>query len=174
MVKANQPSLLEAVTNALAGTDADFAGTSWTEEGNGHGRREKRGIRTAPAAGIGWPHAAQVMRIRRDTGPTRGPWTHKEIAYGITSLPADLAGPRHLAVCARQHWAIENREHYVRDKTFGEDLQRVRTGNQPNACTAIRNLVIGAFRHAGYANIAHARRYHARDDQRILTLYGYT
>jgi hypothetical protein len=21
------------------------------------------------------------------------PWTHKEIAYGITSLPADLAGP---------------------------------------------------------------------------------
>jgi hypothetical protein len=25
-----------------------------------------------------------------------------------------------------------------------------------------------------YANIAHARRYYARDDQRILALYGYT
>jgi hypothetical protein len=61
----------------------------------------------------------------------------------------------------------------VRDKTFGEDLQRVRTGNQPHAYAAIGNLVIGAFRHAGYASIAHARRYHARDDQRILTLYGY-
>jgi hypothetical protein len=38
-----------------------------------HGRREKRGIRAAPAGGIAWPHATQVLRIRRDTGPTRGP-----------------------------------------------------------------------------------------------------
>ena len=174
IVKANQPTLLEQVTDALKGPDPDFAGTSWAEEGKGHGRREKRSIRTAPADGIDWPHAAQVLRIRRDTGPTTGPWASKEIAYGITSLPADCAGPRHLAIYARQHWGIENREHYVRDKTFGEDLQQVRTGNQPSAYAAIRNLVIGAFRRAGYANIAHARRYHARDDQRILTLYGYT
>jgi hypothetical protein len=76
---------------------------------------------TAPADGITWPHAAQIMRIRRATGPTHGPWTHKEIAYGITSLPPDLAGPRHLAIYARRHWAIENREHHVRDKTFGEE-----------------------------------------------------
>jgi hypothetical protein len=61
----------------------------------------------------------------------------------------------------------------VRDKTFSEDLQQARTGNQPNAYAAIRNLVTGAFRRAGYANIAHARRYYARDDQRILALYGY-
>ena len=51
--------------------------------------------------------------------------------------------------------------------------QKVRTGNQPNAFAAIRNLVTGAFRHAGYANIAQARRWHGRDDQRILVLYGY-
>ena len=174
IIKGNQPCLLAAVAKALAGPDADFAETAWTEEGKGHGRRERRSIRTAPAAGIAWPHAAQVLRIRRDSGPTRGPWTHKEIAYGITSLPEDLAGPRHLAGYARNHWGIENREHYVRDKTFGEDLQRVRTGNQPNAHAAIRNLVTGAFRRAGFANIAHARRYYGRDDQRILSLYGYT
>jgi hypothetical protein len=72
IIKANQPSLPEAVTNALAGTDADFTGTSWTEEGKGHGRREKRSIRTVPAAGTGWPHAAQVMRIHRAcSGPVR-------------------------------------------------------------------------------------------------------
>src|SRR5690348_14568024 len=105
------------------------------------------------AGGISWPHAAQIMRIRRDTGPTHGPWTHKEIAYGITSLPPDLAGARHLGIYARRHWAIENREHYVRDKTFSEDQQQARTGNQPNAYAAICNLVTGAFRRAGYANI---------------------
>lgn len=61
----------------------------------------------------------------------------------------------------------------MRDKTFSEDLQQVRTGNQPNAYAAIRDLVTGTFRRAGYANIAHAHRWHARDDRRILTLYGY-
>ena len=173
IAKGNQPGLLAAVASALAGPDKDFADVTWTETGTGHGRRERRSVRTAPAAGIAWPHAAQVFRIRRDAGPTHGPWTRKEIAFGITSLPADLAGPRHLGIYARNHWAIENREHYARDKTFGEDLQQVRTGNQPNAYAAIRNLVTGAFRRAGFANIAHARRYYGRDDQRILTLYGY-
>ena len=149
IIKGNQPSLLQAATKALAGPDVGFSGASWAEEGEGHGRRERRAIRTAPADGIDWPHAAQVLRIRRDCGPTRGPWTHKEIAYGITSLPVELAGPRYLAIYARNHWAIENREHYVRDKTFGEDLQQVRTGSQPNAYAAIRNLVTGAFRRNG-------------------------
>ena len=68
----------------------------------------------------------------------------------------------------------ENREHYVRDVTFREDAQKARTGSQPSAYAAVRNLVIGATRHAGFANIACARRYYARDDQRILALYGYT
>jgi predicted transposase YbfD/YdcC len=173
-VKANQPTLLAQVTAALAGTDAEFAGASWSEEGKGHGRRERRSIRTAPATGIEWwPGSAQVMRIRRDTGPTHGHWAAKEIAYAVTSLPEDLAGPRNLAVHARHHWAVENREHYVRDVTFREDAQKARTGNMPATLAAIRNLVIGAFRKAGYANIAHARRYHARDDQHILALYGY-
>ena len=130
-VKANQPTLLAQVTAALSGTDAQFAGASWSEEGKGHGRRERRSIRTAPATGIGWSQAAQVMRIRRDTGPTRGHWATKEIAYAITSLPAGLAGPRHLATHARLHWTVENREHYVRDVTFREDAQKARTGNQP-------------------------------------------
>jgi predicted transposase YbfD/YdcC len=173
IIKANQPSALEAITARLDGTDEQFADTTWTDQGKGHGRREKRTIRTAPADGIDWPHAAQVLRIRRDTGPTTGPWASKEIAYGVTSLPAGLAGPRQLAAYARQHWAIENREHYVRDVTFREDAQKTRTGSQPNAYAGVRNLVIGAFRRKGHANTAAARRYYGRDDRRILALYGY-
>jgi hypothetical protein len=61
----------------------------------------------------------------------------------------------------------------LRDVTFREDAQKTRTGNQPSARAVIRNLVIGAIRGKGFANIAHARRYYARDDQRILALYGY-
>ena len=107
MIKGNQPTLLVAAAATLAGPDSDYAEASWTEEGTGHGRRERRAIRTALASGITWPHAAPVIRIRRDSGPTHGPWTHKEIAYGITSLPPDLADARHLASYARNHWAID-------------------------------------------------------------------
>jgi predicted transposase YbfD/YdcC len=130
-IKASQPSLFRAVQDALAGPHSDFTEASWTQEGKGHGRHELRGIRTAPAGQISWPHAAQVARIRRDSGPTQGPWTSKEIACAITSLPPDLAGPRQLAAYARLHWNIENREHYVRDVTFREDSQRAHTGSQP-------------------------------------------
>jgi hypothetical protein len=35
-------------------------------------------------------------------------------------------------------------------------------------------VVTGVFRRAGFGNIAHARRCYGRDDQRILSLYGYT
>jgi hypothetical protein len=31
----------------------------------------------------------------------------------------------------------------------------------------------GAFRRTGFVNIARARRYYGRDDQRILAFYGY-
>jgi len=88
-----------AILSALAGPDADFARATWTSQGTGRGRRERCSIRVAHARGIAWPHAAQVFRIRRDSGATHGLWTHKEIAFGITSLPAGLAGtppPGHL------------------------------------------------------------------------------
>lgn len=172
-IKGNQAALAESIAARLAGTDAEFTGESWAEEGTGHGRRERRSIRTAPASGIKWPAAQQVMRIRRDSGPTHGPWEHKEFALAITNLPADLAGPRQLAVYARQHWSTENSQHYVRDVTFREDAQKTSTGNQPNVLAAIRNLAIGAFRKKGHANIAAGRRYYGRDDHRILELYGY-
>ncbi len=103
IIKGNQPSLLQAVAKALAGPDAGFPGASWAEQDTGHGRRERRAIRTAPADGISWPHATQVMRIRRDSGPTHGPWTHKEIAYGITSLPAEV--PRGFRTVHPLGWA---------------------------------------------------------------------
>jgi hypothetical protein len=65
IIKANQPSLLEAVTNAFAGTDADFMGTSWTEEAKGYGVHEKRSIRIAPPqAPAGRTALGHAMRER--------------------------------------------------------------------------------------------------------------
>jgi predicted transposase YbfD/YdcC len=171
IVKANQPTLLAAVAAALAGTNAQFADTTDVTTDRGHGRTEKRTIRTVPATDIDFPHAGQIFRIRRDRGGLDGVWTSKEIVFGITSLPADRAGPPQIASYARGHWSIEAL-HHIRDVTFGEDHSQVRTGNTPRIMAALRNLAISALRTTGVTNIAKALRHNARDPQRPLGLLG--
>ena len=72
-----------------------------------------------------------------------------EIAYLITSLTAEEAGPERLLELNRAHWAIENKLHHVRDVTLNEDRCRVRAGARPLA--GLRNLVTFLIRKSGQA-----------------------
>ena len=65
-----------------------------------------------------------------------------EVVYGITSLQPQEAQARRLLELTRGHWGIENRLHYVRDVTLGEDGCRVRKGSAPQVLAAVRNAVI--------------------------------
>lgn len=171
IAKGNQPLARAATAALLAGPDADWVATTATEDDRGHARTERRTIRVAPADESLFPGAAQAFRIRRDVGGLDGIWTSKEIVYGITSLPTELAGPEHLNHYERRHWVVENRLHWTRDVTFREDHSQVRTGTAPRALAAFRNLAISAIRLAGRANIAHARRdLHIHDD--AFAAYG--
>ena len=49
----------------------------------------------------------------------------------------------------RGHWSIENRSHYVRDVTLGEDASRIRKGCGPEIMAALRNAAIGFLRATG-------------------------
>ena len=158
IIKGNQPIARDAAAALLSGPNADWVATTATEDDRGHGRVERRTIRVAPADDSLFPGAVQAFRLRRDTAGLDGVWTGKEIVYGITSLPADLAGPAQLNHYERRHWVVEDRLHWVRDVTFGEDASQLRTGTAPRALAAFRNLAISALRLAGRANIAHARR----------------
>ncbi len=76
-------------------------------------------------------------------------------------MPAH-ATPAQLLTLWRQHWHIENKVHYVRDVTFGEDRSTVRAGRGPQARAALRNTAISLLRREGATNIAAAcRRYQA-------------
>ena len=46
----------------------------------------------------------------------------------MTSLTAAQAQSTELARYIRGHWHVENKLHWVRDMTMGEDASRVRTG----------------------------------------------
>jgi hypothetical protein len=156
--KNNQPLTLQTADALPAGANAEFHQTTAIWDDHGHHRRERRTIRTTPADQDLFPGARQIFRPRRDVGELHGPWTSKEIVFGITSPPPDLAGPEHLNRYQRHHWCVENRLHRVRDVTFHEDHPQLRTGTAPRALASLRNLGINAFRLAGRANIAHARR----------------
>jgi len=165
IIKGNQPIAHAAAQALLTGPDTDWVATTAVQDDRGHGRVERRTIRVAPADDALFPGAAQAFRLRRDTGNLDGIWEHKEIVHGITSLPADLAGPTHLNYYERRHWVVENRLHWVRDVSFHEDQSQLRTGTAPRALATFRNLAISTFRLAGRANIAHARRdLHDRND----------
>lgn len=78
------------------------------------------------------------------------------------------APPAALAAWVQSHWGIENKLHYVRDVTFGEDASQVRTGHAPRIMATLRNTVIGLLHQAGWDNIAKALRHHAHDPERAL------
>jgi predicted transposase YbfD/YdcC len=74
------------------------------------------------------------------------------------SRPGDSEDPG-LAEAAGAHWGIENRLHWVRDVTFGEDHSQVRTGQAPAVMAGLRNFVIAVHRRGGRTNVAEACRH---------------
>jgi len=111
---------------------------------------------SAGSAGEAWPHLAQVVCLKRQR--TIKGKTQTEIVYLVTSLPPGRAKARRLLEMNRSYWGIENRLHWVRDETLGEDRSQVRVGNGPQVMAALRNLVLGLLRRAEKTNIAAALR----------------
>jgi hypothetical protein len=103
---------------------------------------------------VRFPHAQQVLVLTRQVTDLAGGHPRTEVVYGITSLDARRAGPARLAVLVRGQWQIENRAHWVRDVTFGEDASQVRAGHGPQVIATLRNLAISLLRQAGQRNIA--------------------
>ena len=108
----------------------------------GHGRLEQRTLRTTTILTLHqqWPGLKQGFELTRRR--TIKGETTQEVVYGITSLPEHEADALRLLGLTRGHWGIENKLHYVRDVTLGEDGCRVRSGAAPQVLAAVRNAVI--------------------------------
>ena len=74
----------------------------------------------------------------------------------------------------RPCWAIENRLHYVRDVTCGEDASTVRSGSAPQVMAALRSAHLALLRRAGWRNSAEAHRSYAWSPGKALHLLGLT
>jgi len=100
-----------------------------------------------------------------------GKTTH-EVRYFITSVSRGVADAAQLLKWVRGHWSIENRSHYVRDVTMGEDASRIRKRRGPQVMAAFRNAAIGLLRTTGVTNIAEALRRNASQVGLMLSRLG--
>ena len=140
----------------------------------GHGRIETRTIQvsTELQGYLDFPHAAQVFRIHRKTIHVKSGKVTEEVAYGVTSLTRQQAAPERLLALVRGHWHIENKTHYVRDVTYGEDKSQVRTGSGPRVMASLRNVAIGLLRLRGWPGTPKANRHYAAHPAAVLGLLG--
>jgi Transposase DDE domain len=121
------------------------AGRVATQTSKGHGRVEKRTLRTTSilTKQQDWAGLKQGFELTRER--TIKQERTVETVRGITSLNAERADAARLLQLTRQHWAIENGLHYRRDATLGEDASRVRKGAAPQVMAALRNSIIHAL-----------------------------
>jgi hypothetical protein len=106
-----------------------------------------------------------LERVRRSRGQAT-----IETVCAITSLGPERAPAQRLLAIARGHWEIENRLHWVRDVSLGEDGCRVRSGEAPQILAAIRNAALRLMRSSGLSEIAAALRRHAAKPLEALQL----
>ena len=78
----------------------------------------------------------------------------------MTSLDAHWSAATLLAR-VRRHGRIENRLHYVRDVTFGEDASAIRGGSAPRMMAALHNVVLGWLHQRRWPTRAAALRHYA-------------
>jgi len=97
---------------------------------------------------MGLAGAAQLMRIERKVDALRRGQVTKhtqETVFALTSLWPEEAGPERLLEIVRDHWTIENGQHYRRDRTQDEDRCMVRETNSARVLSLFRSLAIFVY-----------------------------
>jgi predicted transposase YbfD/YdcC len=171
VVKQNHPQLCAAIAECfqdppwLASEQAQcYRVYKHTEKG--HGRLETRTMESSWWAAeyarecLGWYSVQQIMKrtckqVKLSTGELS-----EAVTYGITSLGWHQADAAQLEKLWRGHWSIENRVHYIRDVSMGEDAGSIRAGSAPHALAAMRNSLLGLMRARGWENMADALRHY--------------
>jgi predicted transposase YbfD/YdcC len=167
-VDDNQPTLVSDIATACGPASSPPGRRQAAEQAAAattlgkHGGRVARRRRTATTRLDGsrdWPGAAPVARRERTV--TAGGEVTVEVQDLITGVPRASGGAATVLDRVRGHGGLEDRRHYVRDVTMGEDGNRTRTGSGPQVLAALRNAAIGHLRMVKSENIAASLRRNA-------------
>ncbi|MBF2056567.1 MAG: transposase [Cyanobacterium sp. T60_A2020_053] len=92
----------------------------------------------------------------------------EETRYYITSLEE---GAQNLARRIRGYWGVENKVHYVRDVTQGEDASRIRTSPLVGLFVQARNMALNLYREYGWTNMAQAQRLCSQSLDKLIEVF---
>ncbi len=161
VVKRNRPQLEAEIRQLFAlPPDPSYPVQQARTVDKGHGRLTVRQLSTSSELNLAiaaeWRDAAQVFLLERWV--TRHGKTTYESVCGLTSLTADEASPTQLLVLVRTHWHIENRCHWRRDATLGEDRCTVRQAQVATVLAVINSAILALFDRLKITNARKARR----------------
>ena len=173
VIKNNHPAVRRDLIAFFENDKIDRSEFQYHKETNkGHGRQEVREIWTSTQMNEHfkdeWAGIAQVFMIKRtvmEKGEER-----VEIVYGMTSLPRKKADAKRLLDLNRKHWSIENRLHYRRDVTLGEDASQVRVKGAPEVLAALNGGILAIMDFLGVKNVAKQMRYYCAYPEKALQL----
>ena len=178
--KDNQPTLAEDIADLFADPTPDRRRWQQAETWDkGHGRLEWRHLTASPDLnewfGKQWQGIEQVFRIERLSWLVKSGKIRHQIVYGLSSLPLRQAPPQRMLQLVRAHWKIENRLHWRRDVTLGEDACQTRTGSVPSLLAQLNSTVLSLMDRLEVPNVARqARFFDAHLEQAVqLLLTGY-
>ena len=152
-VKANQPTLRAEVEAAFAAAPPATLDTH-ADLDKGHGRIEER--RTTVLRETDWLDGARrfpgelrlpgaACLVRTETRVESRSTSRTETRYFISSR---ALSPQEAATVVREHWAIENRLHWVLDVTFADDQSRLRKGHGARNMATVRHFALNLVRTA--------------------------
>jgi len=160
-VKGNQSALLEAVQQLATAKPLISQACQANHQRN---RIERRDIKVFDAQGLqnnssvdsDWGHLLKaIIQVQRNTDcfDTRtGNWKRRtETAYYVASKTHSAEV---FAQAIRGHWGVENRNHYVRDVTLGEDASRIR--RNPGVFARLRSFTLNILRKNNITNVSEA------------------
>ncbi|MBE9119225.1 ISAs1 family transposase [Lusitaniella coriacea LEGE 07157] len=153
-LKGNQGNLFKSV-------QANFvAQQSYSEFTKGHGRVERRVVslcttlENIPA----WPGLESLIQVESQRHFLKGGrdrW-ETETRFYIASC---IESAESFAQRIRGYWGVENKVHYVRDVTQGEDASRIRMYQLPQIFAVARNFALNLYRSNAFSNMAQAQRF---------------
>ena len=99
-----------------------------------------------------FPHARQLVKVQGTFTEKSSGQTQQLRRHFITSQDSGQAGPKKLGQQVREHWSVENPNHWRRDALWKEDQCRLRTPNSACALALLRTTLISLIKWVGRDN----------------------
>jgi predicted transposase YbfD/YdcC len=153
-LKGNQPKLFESVKEQFVREE------TVTSVNKGHGRIECRTVSICTNLDNipKWVGLNTIIQVESQRTLIRDNYFVEQpihTRYYLASFSDTASG---FAARIRSYWGVENKVHYVRDVTQGEDKSRIRTSTLINTWVVARNFAINLYRSNFFDNMAQAQR----------------